>query len=376
MKPISMVALGPDDDAERQQWLDAIAGVIDSNAYCLGEAVARFEERCQALLEIPHAIGVSSGTDALRIALQAVGVGPGDEVIVPAFSFFASASVVQQLGATPVFVDIDRETLLIDPDQVKGAAGNRTRAILPVHLYGQGADLDRLEPIARDLGIPLVEDSAQAFHVRHRDRCLGTVGEVGAFSFYPTKNLAAAGDAGLVITDNDGIAEKLRRLRVHGDSGGYQHTELGWNARMDGFQGAILSLRLERLVSHQKARERNARNYLQSLEELQLLDRVRPLGRNSHSEHSWHQFIVRVEDRQRLRERLLAEGIETGVYYPEILPLQKAFADLGHRRGEFPVSEEASACVLALPVHPQLDEGDPRRVVDAIGSTLKVIDGG
>ena len=373
MKPISMVAVGPDDESERQQWLDAIAEVIDDRSFCLGKSVVEFEERCQAALEVPHAIGVSSGTDALRIALQVSGIGPGDEVIVPAFTFFASASVVSQLGATPVFADIDPETLLIDPDEVARHIGSSTRAILPVHLYGQAADLDRLIPIARESGVALIEDSAQAFGVRHHQRFLGTIGEVGAFSFYPTKNLAAAGDAGLVTTADAGKAERIRRLRVHGDCGGYQHTELGWNARMDGFQAAVLSLRLERLEAHQQAREANARRYLAELEDQGLLDQIRPLRRTANSGHSWHQFIVRVEKREALRRFLLAEGIDTGVYYPGVLPHQKVFADLGHSLGDFPAAEEAASTALALPIHPRLADDDPKRVVSAIARGFEEI---
>lgn len=365
-----MVAVGPDDEEERRAWLDALADAIDARSFCLGSAVEEFEARCRAVLDVPHALGMNSGTDAIRLGLQAVGVGPGDTVVVPAYSFFSTASSVGHLGARPHFVDVDPETGLIDIAAAVAAFGPGVRAALPVHLYGQGVAMDELMPAAESAGVAVVEDAAQSFGVRYRGRALGSIGACGAFSFYPTKNLAAAGDAGLAIARDDEIAARLRSLRVHGDAGGYRHETLGWNARMDGFQGAVLSVRLDRFDRVQSARERNAATYLAALESRGLLDDVRPLARTPGSDHCWHQFIVRIEERERVREALTAEGIGCAFYYPGILPTQPAFAELGHTEDEFPGATALANTGLALPIHHRLRPEDPERVVDAIARAL------
>jgi len=366
-----MVAVGPDDEAERSEWLAALARAIDQSSFCLGPAVEAFEARCRSLLDVPHALGMNSGTDAIRLGLQAVGVGIGDEVVVPAYSFFATASSVAHLGAIPRFVDVERDTALIDVERAVAAFGPRTKAVVPVHLYGQGARMDALLPAAARAGVAVIEDAAQSFGVRYRGTALGTLGHAGAFSFYPTKNLGAAGDAGLATARDDAIAAKLRSLRVHGDAGGYRHVDLGWNARMDGFQGAVLSVRLDRFAAVQAARARNVERYLGALEAEDLLDRVRPLARTPGSEHGWHQFIVRIEERERVRAALTAEGIGSGLYYPGILPTQPAFASLGHREDEFPAAAELARTALALPIHHRLAADDPERVIEAIGRAIR-----
>ncbi len=376
MQTISMVAVGPDDDAERQEWLEAIASAIDDRSFCLGSAVETFEARCCAFLDVPHAIGMNSGSDAIRLGLQAVGIGLGDVVVVPAYSFFATASSVAHLGATPRFVDVDPDTGLIDVARATaalgtGSPGSAAKAIIPVHLYGQAVPLDELLPACESAGVAVIEDAAQSFGVRFRGQALGSFGRVGAFSFYPTKNFGAAGDAGLAVSCDTAIAARLRSLRVHGDAGGYNHVELGWNARMDGFQGAILSARLGRLDRIQAARMRNAETYYAAIEAKGLLDRVRPLARTPGSEHGWHQFIVRIEDRERVRQALTAEGIGSGLYYPGILPTQPAFAQLGHREEEFPGATSLARNALALPLHHRLRPEDPERVIDAIAGVFR-----
>ncbi len=369
-----MVAVGPDDEAERSAWLAALAEAIDERSFCLGPAVDRFESRCREILTVPHAIGMNSGTDAIRLGLQAVGVGPGDEVIAPAFSFFSTASSIAHLGAIPRFVDVDRNSGLIDIAAAIDLFGPKTKAIIPVHLYGQGAPLEELIPAAKSAGVAVVEDAAQSFGVRYRGEALGTIGDAGAFSFYPTKNLGAAGDAGLAVTRSDQVAERLRSLRVHGDAGGYQHLNLGWNARMDGFQGAVLSVKLDRLEQIQSARTRNVESYHQALEANGLLDRLRPLARTPGSEHGWHQFIVRTDRREKVREALNAAQIGCGLYYPGILPTQPAFGEYSHdpvsAREAFPGASELADTALALPVHHRLQPEDPARVVEVLAKAL------
>ena len=370
---IRMFAVGPDDPEEKNAWIEALSEAIDENSFCLGSKTEQFESTCQKRLGVAHAIGVSSGTDGLKIALAAAGVQPGDEVILPAYSFFSTASVIAQLGAVPVFVDLDVETLCICPQQVADKISETTRAILPVHLYGQTAAMDPLLQLSEKYSIPIVEDAAQAFDVKYRGRSAGSIGTAGVFSFYPTKNLAAAGDAGMVVCQDDKIAARVRLLRVHGDAGGYRHEMLGWNARMDGFQAAILSVRLEKLHQQQEVRRRNAMEYLETLTNLDLLEQVTPLGHTEGSDHCWHQFIVRVTQRDRLREQLSQQGIDSGAYYPSTLPEQGCFKSLGYRRGEFPIAESAAQTVVALPVHHRLAEGDPARVVEAIHKTVGVL---
>ena len=371
MNTISIVALGPDDDVEAAEWLEALERTIRARAYCLGAEVTGFEEQVCELLDVKHSIGVSSGTDALLLALGAAGVTRDEEVIVPAYSFFASASTVALLGARPRFVDVEPDTLTLDMEAVASAITPRTRAVMPVHLYGQATrQLDRLMELCRERGLGVVEDAAQVFGVRYQGQSLGSFGVGGTFSFYPTKNLAAPGDAGMFITNDDDVAARVRALRVHGDAGGYRHELLGWNARMDGFQAAVLSVRLRRLPDIQAVRERNALRYGDAIEASGLADRVRPLARTEDSEHGWHQFVVRVPERDRVRAALLEQGVQSGVYYPSTLPSQPAFAHLGHRDGEFPVAEQAAREVLALPVHHRLEPEDPERVVAALKRAL------
>ncbi|MCI0650937.1 MAG: DegT/DnrJ/EryC1/StrS family aminotransferase [Planctomycetes bacterium] len=368
---ISAVALGPDDRAEREEWLAALARVIDANAYCLGPEVAAFEAKVQSLLDVPHAVGLANGTDALRLGLLALGVGAGDEVVVPAFTFFATASSAAHIGARPVFADVDPATLTLAPAALERALTGRTRAIVPVHLYGQAADMAGIARIAGARGIQILEDAAQAFGVRYRGGPLGALGAAGTFSFYPTKNLGAPGDAGMLITRDAALATRVRALRMHGDAGGYRHEHLGWNARMDGFSAAILSLKLDRLAAVQSARSRNAEYYVRAFADRSLGEHVRLLGRTAGSEHCWHQFVIRARSRDALRAHLAARGIDTGLHYPASLPEQSAFAYLGHRRGEFPAAESAGKEVLALPVHHRLREADLARVAAAIAEFYK-----
>lgn len=368
--PIPMVALGPDDSEEHAAWVAALTRTIDQTAFCLGSEVAHFEQAAAEYLDVPHALGCNSGTDAIRIGLQAVGVGAGDEVVVPALSFFATASSVAHLGARPVFVDVEESTLTLDVTKLESAITSKTKAVIPVHLYGQGAAMGPILDICEARGIPIVEDAAQCFSARYtydgEERALGSWGQVGTFSFYPTKNLAAPGDAGLMIARDDEIAARLKSLRVHGDAGGYQHESLGWNSRMDGFQGAVLAIRLERLAAHHAQRAENACRYHELISESRHREHIRPLGLTEGSTHVWHQFIVRLPNRDAIKEALQAAKIGCMVYYPRTLPSQPVFNDLGYTPDDFPVAEASTHEGLALPIHHRLKPEDLARVIKGI----------
>ncbi len=370
MNSISMVAVGPDDDAEKAEWLSALERTIDTGGYCLGPEVAALEEEAARYLGVPHTLGCSNGSDAIRIGLQAVGVGPGDQVIVPAYSFFSSASSIAHLGAVPVFVDVDPETLLIDPPLVEELVTDKTKAVMPVHLYGQGADMDSILDLAKRHRLAVIEDTAQSFGAYYGDRALGSLGAVGTYSFYPTKNMSAPGDAGIMVATDEKITATLKQLRVHGDEGGYNHTRLGWNARMDGFQAAVLRVRLKRLDHVHEKRAQNAQRYAERIASSKLASDIRPLGFTAKSTHVWHQYIVRVPHRDRVRALLADRGIGSGVYYPGALPKLSVFRDIPNATRDFPVAERAGEEILALPIHHRLAADDPDRVIDAIEAAL------
>ncbi len=345
-----------------------VLAVLRSQQFVLGPAVASFEAAVARHLGVAHAIGVASGSDALLLSLMALDVGPGDEVVTSPFTFFATASAVTRLGAVPVFADIRRDDFLLDPAAVRAAVGPRTRAILPVHLYGQCADFGAFEEIGREGRIALVEDAAQAIGAARDGRAAGTVGDLGAFSFYPTKNLGAAGDAGLVTTGDERLASRVRRLRVHGSERRYEHLEVGINSRMDGIQGALLEVKLGRLGGWTRARIERAARYDELLSDAHLEGLLAPPRVHPGSRHVFHQYVVRAVRRDELRSHLLRLGISTEVYYPIPLHLQACFADLGWRRGDLPESERAAAETLALPIYPQLTDAQQERVVGSIAA--------
>jgi dTDP-4-amino-4,6-dideoxygalactose transaminase len=315
---------------------------------------------------VRHAIGVSSGTDALLVALMALGVGPGDEVITSPFSFFASAGVVARLGARPVFVDIDFETFCMDPARLEPAITPRTKAIEPVYLYGQCADMTEILRVAERRGVPVLEDACQAIGATYGGRAAGSLGTLAAFSFYPTKNLGAAGDAGAVTTNDDALAELVRTLRIHGGLATYHHERVGGNFRMDALQAAVLSVKLPRLDGWNARRRAIAARYAALLAGAARQGRlVLPLeGRGR--EHVWHQYVVRVRDRDAVRKRLAERGIATSVFYPVPLHLQECFASLGGREGDFPRAEQAAREVLALPMFAELRDDEIERVAAAL----------
>jgi dTDP-4-amino-4,6-dideoxygalactose transaminase len=348
----------------------AVARVLDSGAFILGPEGKAFEAEFARLLGAPHALGVDSGTSALEIALQAAGVGPGDEVIVPSFTFIATATAVSVSGAKPVFADCDPGTLTLDPRSVERLIGPRTKAIVPVHLFGQAADMDPLMALARAKGLRVIEDCAQSHLATYKGRVTGTIGDLGAFSFYPTKNLGAAGDAGAVTVADPALRDAVIELRNCGRaaSAGYHHTRVGHNARLDEVQAAVLRVKLPRLPDWTEGRRRVASYYDEMLSGLPL--KLPSLG-SPETRPVFALYTLRCERRDELAERLKSRGVGCGVYYPAPVHLQPAYAKLGGGPGSLPVSEEASRTALSLPMYPELGEADAARVVEAVRSFFR-----
>jgi dTDP-4-amino-4,6-dideoxygalactose transaminase len=384
-------------DAIREDVLAAIARVCDSQSFILGPEVEALEREIAALTGATGAVGCASGTEALWLALVAAGVKPGDSVITTAFSFFASASAIVRAGARPVFVDVDPGTLNLDAALVaqqlrdgkirdrrlrKKRPGN-LRAILPVHLYGQCADMDAFDRIAREFGVAVVEDAAQAIGAGWRGRGAGSLGVTAAFSFYPTKNLSAYGDAGIVTTMRPEMAEHMRQLRNHGSPRRYYHHEFGWNGRMDAIQAAVLRVKLGHIMDWNRRRQQHATTYDRLLAGAGLTSGpasnrpsrrtsnqsdapVRLLSRSPHAKHVFHQYVIRVQRRDDLRKFLADRNIGSEVYYPLPLHLQPVFSYLGLKAGALPVAEQAAREVLALPMFPELTEAEIKLVVESI----------
>jgi len=348
---------------------DAVRRVLSSGQVILGPEVAEFEREVAAECDVGHAVGCASGSDALLLALAALGIGPDDEVILPTFTFFASAGAVCRLGAKPVFADVDPQTFNIDPDHVAALVTTRTRAIMPVHLFGQCADMTALSRIAERHRLPLIEDAAQAFGADHGGRAAGSIGVAGCFSFYPTKTLGAFGDAGMVTTGNAALAAKMKALRVHGMTERYHHSMIGWNARLDALHAAILRVKLPHVAADIHARQLAARRYDELFFSMRLDEWIDVPQASHEGRHTFNQYVVRVADgrRDELMRRLKSEGIACEIYYPRPLHLQECLSYLGHRPGEFPVSEELSRSVLALPMFPELAIEQQERVVRACG---------
>ncbi len=359
----------------KQEILRAMERVLDSNTFILGPEVQKLEERVAAYCQTAHGIGVSSGTDALLVALMALDVGPGAEVVTTPYSFFATAGAVARLGARPVFVDIDPATYNLDPARLEEALTPRTRAILPVHLYGQCADMEPMLQAAKKHGIPVVEDAAQAIGAEYRGgRRAGSMGAAGCLSFFPSKNLGALGDGGMVVTNDAALAEKMRVLRVHGSKPKYYHKLLGGNFRLDALQAAVLNVKLPHLDAWTKKRQENARRYTCLFRESGLpgkgavtLPEARYAGPGVAHYHIYNQYVLRARDRDRLREHLGREEIGTEIYYPVPFHMQECFRSLELREGAYPEAERAARESLALPIYPELTEAQQARVVEAIG---------
>jgi dTDP-4-amino-4,6-dideoxygalactose transaminase len=341
----------------------AIAEVMDSQHFILGPKVEECEKAIARYCGCSHAIGMSSGSDALLACLMAENIGPGDEVITTTYTFFATVGAIARLGATPIFVDIDPVTYNLDTAQMASRVTEKTRAIIPVHLYGQMADMDAVMQVAEKHGLIVIEDAAQAIGAKYRGRQAGTIGHYGCFSFFPSKNLGAAGDGGMVVTNDAQRADKLRCLRGHGSKPKYHHKIIGGNFRLDAIQAAVVSAKLPHLDDWTVARQRNAKRYDQLLGEAGV-----PIGlpKVETDRHIFNQYVIRTSNRDELQAYLQKKGIGTEVYYPVPMHLQDCFAYLGHTAGAFPESERAAKGTLALPVHPELTELQARYVVDCI----------
>jgi dTDP-4-amino-4,6-dideoxygalactose transaminase len=350
----------------RTDILNALTRVADSQRYILGPEVEALERELAEWLEVRHAVGVSSGTDALIIVLMALGIGPGAEVVVPTFSFFATASSVHRVGATPVFVDIDPVTFNMDPAAVARAISPRTRAIIPVHLYGLSADMDPILEIAGKANIPVIEDAAQAIGARYHGKLIGGLGTAGCFSFFPSKNLGGLGDGGLVTTNDASLAHEIRLLRNHGAEPKYVHTRIGGNFRLDALQAAVLRVKTPHLRTWSDARRRNADRYRSLMSQHGLTSTLEiPIEPPGYT-HVYNQFVIRGTRRDALRTHLTSHRIGTEVYYPIPLHRQACFSTLGRSSDRFPVADRAAERVLALPIYGELTLAQQQKVVSSI----------
>jgi len=345
----------------------AIKRVVDSQMFILGPEVEYLEKEIAAYCGCTDAVGVSSGTDTLLVAMLAYGIGPGDEVITAPFTFFATVGTILRVGAKPVFADIDPATFNIDPDAMKKAITSRTKAVMPVHLFGQCTDMDPILEAAAEHGLIVIEDAAQAIGADYRGRRAGSLGHVGCFSFFPSKNLGAFGDGGIVTTNDHDLADRIKVLRNQGMQPKYHHAVVGGNYRLDALQAAVLRVKLTRLEDWIEKRRANAAYYTKSFKDAGLAgDAIIPPP-VQFERHVFNQYVIRARERDALREYLSADRVGTEIYYPKPVHLQECLGGFGFREGDFPASEEAAACVLALPVYPELTLEQKQYVVSSIG---------
>ncbi len=342
----------------------AIQRIIERSAFASGPAVESFEHAFAAYCGAEHCVGLNSGTAALTLLLKAYGIGPGDEVITVANTFFATVEAILHVGATPVLVDCEESTALIDPQKIEAAITKKTRAVIPVHLYGQCADMDAIHAIAKKKNLIVIEDACQAHGARYRGKRAGSLGHSAALSFYPAKNLGAFGEAGAVVTSDSNIANTVRMLRDHGQSQKYHHALAGWNERMDGIQGAVLNVKLKYLDEWNVKRREHAKKYREQLEGC---GDVRFFETREDAEHIYHLFVVRTPRRDALQKHLKSKGIDTGIHYPIPIHLLEAMRGFGWKRGSFPVAEKLAQEILSLPMYPELTEEQIGEVSLAIG---------
>lgn len=370
-QPFPFLDLTEQFQAIREEITAAVMRVLESQQFILGPELEAFEGEIKAVAGCEHAIGCASGSDALLLALMALEVGPGDEVVVPAFTFVATAGAVARVHATPVFVDIDPRTYNLDPVRLQAAITPRTKAIIPVHLFGLPADMDSILAIAQQHRLPVIEDAAQAIGATYQRRPVGSLGAIGCFSFFPSKNLGAGGDGGLVTTKDPELATRMRMLRDHGSRSKYQYELVGANSRLDEIQAAILRVKLLHLSAWTERRRHNASRYQQLFGELQLLDQLQfpvvPAG----CSHVYNQYTIRTPRRDQLHKALAEHGIPSVIYYPAPLHLEPAFASLGYKRGALPESERACQEVLSLPIYPELPEERLHRVVHTMAEFFR-----
>lgn len=366
--PVPLIDLTAQYQTIKSEILPAVEELFETQRFVLGDAVSDFETAVAQYCDSRYAIGCASGSDALYLTLMALGIGPGDEVITTPFSFFATASAIDRTGATTVFADIDSKTFNIDPAAVEAAVTERTKAILPVHLFGQCADMDPIWRIATQYGLTVIEDAAQAIGASYRGRRAGVLGTAGCFSFFPTKNLGGAGDGGMITTDDKELAQKLKRLRVHGDAGRYEHIEVGINSRLDALQAVVLNIKLQHLDDWSNARANNAKRYSELFQNQHVSDVVQLPKSEPEQVHVYNQYCIRIADgyRDAIMNELREQQIGCAVYYPVSLHEQKCFEHLGYKRGDFPNSELACEEVLALPIFAELTEEQIETVADGI----------
>jgi dTDP-4-amino-4,6-dideoxygalactose transaminase len=350
----------------RAEILAAMETVCDEQGFVLGPRVVAFEEAIGKYLGARYAISCASGSDALLLSLMAMGVGHGDEVITVPFTFFATAGAISRLGAKPVFIDIEPDTFNLDPRQLERAITPRTKAIIPVHLFGQCADMAAINRVAAAKRIPVIEDACQAIGAAQQGHRAGVLGATGCFSFFPSKNLGGFGDGGLITTNDQGLADSLSMLRVHGSRVRYLHEAIGINSRLDALQAAILHIKLKYLDQWADGRRRNAAKYEALLKQAGLLDRVTLPVTQQGNFHVYNQYTVRVSRRDDLRAYLKEQGVGTEIYYPLPMHLQNCYKDLGHTKGSFPISEQVAEQVLSLPIYAELSEAQLTYVVDSI----------
>ncbi|HEX8949364.1 MAG TPA: DegT/DnrJ/EryC1/StrS family aminotransferase [Dissulfurispiraceae bacterium] len=350
----------------KEEVLSLVDEVLESSQYVLGKRGAELEGNIKKYHGTAEAIGVASGTDALHLSVKALGIGPGDEVVTTPFSFFATVEAIQYAGAKPVFVDIEPDTYNIDVSLLEKKLTKRTRAILPVHIFGHPADMGEIMELAAAHGLRVVEDCAQSFGASLHGRKTGSFGDAGCFSFYPSKNLGAYGDGGMVILNDAGLAENIRKLRNHGSKGGYKHECLGYNSRLDEMQAAVLLVKFKRIDEYNRKRRERAALYTRLLSDTVVCP-VEKAG----ACHVYHQYTIRSPKRDFIQQYLKEHGIPSVVYYPIPLHLQEALKDLGHGEGSFPVAEQVSREVLSLPMYPELDEADVHSTAEAIRTCLK-----
>jgi dTDP-4-amino-4,6-dideoxygalactose transaminase len=367
----------------------AVLNVADSQYFILGPEVLKMEDKFCEFLNCKYSIGVSSGTDALLLALMSIDLNPGDEVIVPAYSFFATAGVVSRLNAVPVFAELDPVTFNIDPNDIEKRITSKTRAIIPVHLYGQSADMEPIMEIAKQNNLIVIEDGAQAISTQYKNgKCAGTIGDIGCYSFFPSKNLGCYGDGGLVVTNDDDFEHLMRIKRVHGGEPKYFHKVIGGNFRLDAIQAAVINVKLPYLNEWSEGRRKNAERYNQLFVEAGLAEETGGIKFDENNRallpkavykdvdgltnyHIYNQYIIRIEKRDELRKYLSENEISTEIYYPVPFHLQECFSDLGYKKGDFPKSEEAGNTSLALPIYPELSDDQLIYVVEKIKKFIK-----
>lgn len=343
--------------------IEVLTGILESSQYILGPRVIELEKKIADFHAVKEAIGVASGTDALHLSVEALGIGEGDEVITSPFTFFATAEAVLYTGATPVFVDIEHDTMNIDPAKIEAKITEKTKAILPVHIFGHAADMDSIMKIAQKHNLKIIEDCAQSFGAAIGEKKTGSFGDTGCFSFYPSKNLGAFGDGGMVLARDTAIAETIRKLRNHGSKGAYRHESVGFNSRLDEIQAGILLVKLKRIEEYNRKRRQKAALYNQMISD----SIKKPVEKTGYT-HVYHQYTIRSPRRDEIQKHLHENNISSVVYYPIPLHLQEALSFLGHQKGDFPVAEDAASHVLSLPMYPELEDASVEKIADIINN--------